>query len=152
MKKFLCVLLCVALAAPAWGAVQKWAKYVNDRFSYSIEYPDLFSKRTEPENGDGVWMESKDGKTRLTLSGGFNVLMQDGPSMLEERETKGAEKRESGPSWFRLVRREGGRIIHEYGVVNDDTWASFTFAYPKTADFKAAIRRMERSLRLNGNN
>ena len=152
MKKILCALLCVILVVPAWGAAQKWAKYVNERFGYSVEYPDIFSKRDEPANGDGVWLKSKDGKTRLTLSGGFNVLMQDGEAMLESREARGILKKESGSSWFRLVRQEGKQIIHEYGVVNDDDWASFTFAYPKGKDFKTAISRMERSLRLEEDN
>lgn len=152
MKKVLSIiLLCVLLAVPAWGAAQKWARYVNGRFGYSVEYPDLFSKRDDPANGDGVWLKSKDGRTRLTLSGGYNVLMQDGGTMLESREAKGVLKKESGSEWFRLVRQEGKQIIHEYGVVNDDAWASFTFAYPKGKDFKAAISRMERTLRLGGN-
>ena len=77
--------------------------------------------------------------------------MQDGEATLESREAEGVLKKESGSAWFRLVRQERKQIIHEYGVVNDDAWASFTFAYPKGKDFKAAISRMERTLRLGGN-
>ena len=95
-------MLCVLLAFPAWGAAQKWARYVNKRFGYSVEYPDLFSKRDEPANGDGVWLKSKDGRTRLTFSGGYNVLMQDGEATLESREAEGVLKKESG-SGERLV-------------------------------------------------
>ena len=138
MKKFLCTLLLVLLAFPCWSASQNWSRYVNARFGYSIEYPDIFPKNTESENSDGIWLESKDGKTRLTLSGGYNVLMQDGADMIGTRKLEEVIKGESGSEWFRLVRREGKLIIHEYGVVNDEVWASFTFAYPATKNFNSA--------------
>ena len=148
MKKFLCFLLLLLLVMPADAAPKnkKWNSYVNARFNYSIEYPNIFTKRTESENGDGLWLEAKD--TRLTLSGGYNVLMQDGADMVGSRNLEGMIIGESGSGWFRLVRREGTMIIHEYGVLNDDVWASFTFTYIKTKNFNSVIKKMEKTLRL----
>ena len=142
------IMLCVS----ACGAAQKWARYINERFDYSVEYPDIFSKRIEPANGDGVWLESKDRKYYLTLSGGYNIFMQDGNSMLEARESAGTIKKDSDSTWFRLIRRDKNKIIHEYGIVNDDAWASFTFTYPESKNFNEAIRRMEKTLQFGINN
>lgn len=74
--------------------------------------------------------------------------MQDGADMIGTRKLEEVIKGESGSEWFRLVRREGKLIIHEYGVVNDEVWASFTFAYPATKNFNSAINRMEQTLKL----
>mgnify|MGYP003362264802 FL=1 len=65
----LCALLLfpvLCAAAPA----EKWTEYINDRFGYSVEHPDIFEEAGKPENGDGVWLSSKDEKYKLTLSGG----------------------------------------------------------------------------------
>ncbi len=133
---------------PANAASQKWNSYVNARFGYSIDYPNIFTKRIESENGDGVWLEAKD--ARLTLSGGYNVLMQDGADMLGAHNLDGLINGESDSGWFRIIRKKGSQIIHEYGVLNDDMWASFTLTYPDTKNFNSVIKKMERTLKLNG--
>lgn len=133
---------------PANAASQKWNSYVNARFGYSIDYPNIFTKRIESENGDGVWLEAKD--ARLTLSGGYNVLMQDGADMLGAHNLDGLINGESDSGWFRIIRKKGSQIIHEYGVLNDDMWASFTLTYPDTKNFNSVIKKMERNLKLNG--
>ena len=68
-----------------------------------------------------MWLEFKDKKYSLILSGGYNILMQDGRAMLESRATGDVLKKESGQTWFRLVRREKGQVIHEYGIVKIDS-------------------------------
>ena len=133
---------------PANAASQKWNSYVNARFGYSIDYPNILTKRIESENGDGVWLEAKD--ARLTLSGGYNVLMQDGADMLGAHNLDGLINGESDSGWFRIIRKKGSQIIHEYGVLNDDMWASFTLTYPDTKNFNSVIKKMERNLKLNG--
>ena len=152
MKKFLCFLLSLMLSVPVYAAEQEWIRYVNERFGYAVEYPALFSKRNESANGDGVWLKSNNGKYDLTLSGGYNVLMQDGHAMIEAMDAKGVIKKESGSTWFRLVRRDKGQIIHSYGIINEDSWTSFTFAYPKGKDFDVIIKHMEKTLSLGENN
>ena len=53
----LCALLLfpvLCAAAPA----ERWTEYINDRFGYSVEHPDIFEEASKPENGDGVWLSS----------------------------------------------------------------------------------------------
>ena len=135
MKKTLCTLLfmlLVLLTLPAWCATQKWNYYENARFGYSIKYPDEFVKIKESDNGDGIWLEAKDGKSQLTFSGGYNVLMQDGADIVGSHNLDGLISGESGSDWFRIIRQKGSKVFYEYGKINDDVWASFTISYPKT--------------------
>ncbi len=58
------------LVPGADAAEEQWISYVNERFGYSIEYPDIFSDIQESDNGDGVWLSFETDKYALTLSGG----------------------------------------------------------------------------------
>ena len=146
MKKT--VLLCAAavlilrvFALPASAAEEKWTSYVNERFGYSAEYVDMYTERSEPENGDGVWLSTPDGKYALTFSGGFNVLEEDGESRLQSRLGEVANilpgSDESTPDWYRVIYSDDGgkngseRVFHEYGRINPENWASFILVYPK---------------------
>lgn len=152
----LCALLLfpvLCAAAPA----ERWTEYVNDRFGYSVEHPDIFEEAGKPENGDGVWLSSKDGKYELTLSGGWNVLGDDGESRLKSRLENVAHVsvQESEKGWYRLVYGNSGkdgaeRVVYEYAVVNEEAWASFILSWPKDEDarFRVLIARMEKSLSL----
>jgi hypothetical protein len=165
MKKSICgiaipVVLVLAALAPCAYSEESWTTYVNARFGYSTEYPDIFSKTEEPDNGDGVWMESGDGNYRLTLSGGYNVLGEDGQaslaSRLEEVSHIVGDSAVSGDGWYRVIYSDdGGRdgsehLFHEYGIINADNWTSFILVYPldERARFAPIAERMEASLAL----
>lgn len=131
------MVLTAAFVAPAF-ADDTWATYINERFGYSVQYPEIFTEREEPDNGDGVWLKSDDGEYELTLSGGYNVLLEDP---------------EGSP--HRVVRSERGkkgkeRVIHEYKILNEDAWASFILSYPKAEAkrFAEITKHMEASLKL----
>ncbi|MDR0882923.1 MAG: hypothetical protein LBP55_10390 [Candidatus Adiutrix sp.] len=153
------VLICAAWA-PNSLADDSWRSYANGRFGYSAEYPDIFSKTGEPDNGDGVWLESVGQKYRLTLSGGYNALAEDGESKLKSRLQEVAHVIEGsetfGNGWYRIVYSDDGgkdgneHLFHEYGIVDHESWASFIFAYPRKEEkrFAAIIPRLETSLAL----
>lgn len=165
MKRFLllcasAVCLVQAFALPAPAAKDEWASYVNARFGYSAEYPDIFTIMEEPENGDGVWLKTGDGKYALTLSGGFNVLGEDGEGRLQDRLRNVAHivpgSEAAGPGWYRVIYSDDGgrdgkeRRFHEYGILDGENWASFILVYPLEEEdrFSAAADRMEKSLAL----
>ena len=151
----LCALLLfpvLCAAAPA----ERWTEYINDRFGYSVEHPDIFEEAGKPENGDGVWLSSKDGRYALTLSGGYNVLEEDGEAMLASRleDVSHVLSKEAAPDGYRLVYGDGKeRLFFECAVVNEEAWASFILRRPKDEDederFRPIATRMERSLSLS---
>ena len=153
------------LVHPAWvlsaDAAEDWTLYENERFGYEVEYPYVLSNVVlEPDNGDGVELASEDGNYRLTISGGYNVLEDDAEAALERRleETShlGRLRDTFGDGWYRAVFADDGgkdgnvRLYHEYGVIDEDNWASFILVYPKDEEnrFAEITARMEKSLAL----
>ena len=48
--------------------------YGNNRFGYSVKVPEIFTKVVLlPDNGDGMILQSKDGKASFRVSGGFVI-------------------------------------------------------------------------------
>ena len=135
-----CVLTLGVFIGAGIGAEppEKYETYVNGRFGYLMDYPDIFDTRRDPDNGDGVELASKDGKYTLVMWGGYNIFGQDGDEPLEE-----SKKR---------VARVGGKehIVHEYVRANADISVGFRFSYPKDEEkrFEKIVVKMENSLKL----
>ena len=149
MKKFLGFFIILIAILPAY-AIPKWFKYVNDRFGYSIEYPNIFSKRRESNSGDGIWLESKDGKIKLTLSGGYNVFEGTAHDMIDWNISKDIIQMDVNHDSYRCVYHEGKNIIHHYGLIDENNWTAFWLTFPKNRkkEFSTSIKRMEKTLEL----
>lgn len=150
MKKVLCVFVSIFMLFSTCEAYTKWLKYVNERFGYSIDYPQIFVKKRESNNGDGLWLESKDGKIKLTLSGGYNVLDWTGHDMLQWDTSKDIIEMDINAVSYKNVYYENNNIVHHYGTIDERTWAAFWLTFPKNRkkELDAAIKRMERTLQL----
>lgn len=154
------VFMVSVVALPASAADENWISYVNERFGYSVEYPDIFSDIQESDNGDGLWLSFETDKYALTLSGGYNVLEEDAESKLRNRLEEipsivpGSEK--SGPGWYRVIHTiESGvdgteSFFYEYGIIDSENWATFILLYPseERERFAAIAASMEKTLQL----
>lgn len=148
------------LALPAYAADERWISYDNDRFGYSVEYPDIFTDITESDSGDGVWLSFEIDKYALTLSGGNNVLEDDGESSLRNRMEYISHivpgSAESGSDWYRVIYAIESGVdgteswFYEYGIIDEANWASFILLYPveEQERFAAIAANMEKTLRL----
>jgi hypothetical protein len=159
-----CVLILGAFIGAGMGAEppEKYETYANGRFGYSMKYPDIFDTRTEPDNGDGVKLASKDGEYTLAMWGGYNVLDQDGYELLEMAKSNervghilpGSER--SAENYYSIQYSDGGgkggteHIFYVYEIVNADMMAGFTFSYPKDEGkrFERTVIDMENSLKM----
>jgi hypothetical protein len=149
----------LAFALPAQAA-ENWTSYENGRFGYSVDHPDIFDAVKEPDNGDGAEFESADGEYALTVWGGYNILEDDGNSLLEKCYDRVAhivpDSEKSGQGFYSIEYSDDGgkdgveHIFHEYGVVNADTQAGFILKYPKEEEkrFAEIKKRMETSLKI----
>ena len=70
--------------------------YSNARFGFSLSYPDIYTKKTESDNGDGISMESSDKLHTLKIWGGYNV------------------NNSSGVDLMNMAKKRVSHIIHEY--------------------------------------
>ena len=157
-----CVLVLGVFIGAGIGAEppEKYETYTNGRFGYSMKYPDIFDTKTEPDNGDGVELASKNGKYTLVMWGGYNILGQDGDALLEESKERvahilpGSER--SAENYYSIQYSDGGgkdgteHIFYEYVIVNADMRAGFTFSYPKDEEkrFEITVIDMENSLKM----
>jgi hypothetical protein len=166
MKKFLAGLTLLPLFfalfanAAAESAEEKYKTYVNGRFGYSVNYPDIFGEGREPDNGDGIEFASDGGEYTLAVWGGHNVLEQDGYSLLEDCYGRVAHivpgSGKSAGNYYSIEYSDDGgkdgteHIFHEYGIVNGETKAGFTLQYPKAEEERFAMIKidMENSLSL----
>ena len=151
VKKILCIFIFTLVVISACEASTKWVKYVNERYGYSIDYPsNIFVKCRKSDSGDGVWLESKDGKLKLTLSGGYNVLEQDGHDMLEWAASEDIIKTDAKHDYYRIVYYENKDIVHYYGKIDESYRADFSLSFPKEREkeFRSIIKRLERTLQL----
>jgi hypothetical protein len=165
MKKTLTLLTAFAFwlaifpAVFAEGAETAYKIYLNARFGYSVEYPDIFDTQREPDNGDGIEFTGADGEYTLTIWGGYNVLAWDGKSLLDactERIAHIVEgSKKIGAGFYSIAYSDdGGRdgvehIFHEYGIVNKDMQAAFVLKYPKKEEkrFVEIKKRLEASFK-----
>ena len=148
------------LVLPASAVNGKWVSYVNERFRYSLEYPDIFTDSQESDNGDGLWLSTEIDRYALTLSGGYNVLGEDGESRLRSRLEEiprivvGSDA--SGPGWYRVMHAvESGvdgteSLFHEYGIIDGENWATFILLYPseERERFAPIAESMEKAFQL----
>lgn len=153
-----CFMVCCLLlwASPA-GAAETYKIYANDRFGYSVEYPDIFWSRFESDNGDGVRLNTANGHSELAVWGQHNIKGQSARARLKERLADAAHlvpgSAASGPDWYRLTTSDDGGfngVEHhflEYGVVTKSTMAVFTFKYPADMGFEAAAEHLRKTLK-----
>lgn len=169
MKKYL-VLLFAALVLPAalgcpsaaYSADpdENWKTYLNARFGYYVEYPDIFNASKEPDNGDGIEFESADGEYTLAVWGGHNIFQDDGAALLRGCYDRVAHivpnSEKSGPGFYSIEYSDDGgqdgveHISHEYGVVDPAAKAGYILRYPKDEEkrFAKIKSKMDASLKL----
>jgi hypothetical protein len=61
-----------------------WQLYINPRFNYSLSYPDIYESYEEPDNGDGIYMTTLDGRYTLRIWASYNIFESNGFSLYEE--------------------------------------------------------------------
>ena len=116
----------------------EYMSYHNDRFGYTIEYPDFLTPGIVPDNGAGRTFESADGLVKLTASGSHapgaleDTDTLDGyysfiKSNLDYTPTYEAKKEDN----FIFTGIKGDKIIYERHYMKDDlTENCFYLEYP----------------------
>ncbi|MBL6854137.1 MAG: hypothetical protein ISS15_10870 [Alphaproteobacteria bacterium] len=126
----LIVAVLCAVATPALSA-----SYTNDRFGYTLTYPDnTFAPQPEAENGDGRHFTALHGRADLAVWGGYNALNQSPSDIAGET----AANCTSDAAPYRLVKptvvvvscltRDG--VVYRKTYIRGDTLTSFQLTYP----------------------
>jgi hypothetical protein len=125
--------------------------YFNQRFGFSISYPQTFRAGKLPENGDGCEFESPRGDARLNAFGSNNdgngiVAEYDG-AMQDVRGVLGYHK--LGGNWFVVTWSDGSNINYQKTFVGIRSINTFVFSYPQDRkdEFDPMVTAIEKSFR-----
>ena len=132
MKIFfiLAVFVTAAIFAPTLFAQDKWNKYQNARFGYSIAYPsDLLAPQGEPDNGDGQVFKS--GKAEMRVYGS-NLLLNK--TLLKEynaavKEHANVSYKLYRKNFFVVSAAENGKIFYRKTITKSGAFVTFSIEY-----------------------
>ena len=149
------LLFCLAFDAYSASAAAGYKTYANDRFGYSVEYPDIFWSHFESDNGDGVKLAAANGHIGLTVWGQHNINGKNAAELLKEKVEDSAhivpDSEGSGEGWYSLAITDDGGLngvehhFLEYGIVTGETIAVFLFKFPLDKGFEATADHLKRT-------
>ena len=128
-------LLFLLTATPAFAA--DWKPYANPRFGYVIDLPADFPTVSEADNGDGMTLQSKDGKADLLVFGSHVTEGTLGDDVANQKQSyaDGGWKityEKSGKDWISYSGSRRDRILYVRAVsLCDGAGGYFTLEYPK---------------------
>ena len=124
--------------------------YNNERFGFSIQYPQSFVPQQAPQNGDGLEFRSPDGKAILVVYGANNY-----PGETTKDLYQNAIKDIHGPiaysrlaeNWFVVSWQDQDKITYEKMFVGVGAHNALTATYPATqeADYSGIVTNLVRS-------
>src|SRR5262249_27013307 len=135
-NRFLLFVLLFAFTSVA-SSQEKYSTYSNERFFFSIEYPDSLKMQPPPENEDGRTFLSDDSKVEMRAWGQYNAEEKT----LDERyaiDLKGFTEKPAymvlKRDWYVLSGTKGDKIFYEKSLVrrsrHGDAFFIFTIEYP----------------------
>ena len=127
---------------------QGYKTYKNNRFGFSINYPETFIAGNAPANGDGLSFKSSDGRASLSVSGGNNsgVTMNEYFLLMSKGKTVNSV---SGDNWFTISWKENGVITYCKMFVATATHNSFIISYPEEqkSQYDSIVSTLEESFK-----
>lgn len=118
------------------SAAPPFKTYSNDRFGFSLAYPDIYTKKTESDNGDGISLESSDKLHTLKIWGGYNVNNSSGVDLMNMAKNRVSHiiHDYADDRGYQLEYAGGDDtpiIFNEVGCVAGDKQLGFIISYPE---------------------
>jgi len=113
-----------------------YISYANDRFGFTIDYPDSFVTKSTPDNGDGIILASKDGNAELSVSGINNALGDTAASFFKSltEEHPDASLKTTQDNWVTMSWTDGDTVYYQKSVIGTGSIDTFVLKYPKTQE------------------
>ena len=122
-----------------------WKTYANERFGAAADYPSGWKMGPEPENNDGRWFASPDGRAKVIISGNFALETRE--AEMDQRAQPGNGETitylKKGEDWIVASgKRANGKIFYRKSLLScgDQVWNNLDIEYP--ADDKAKYDRL----------
>jgi len=136
--------------------------YFNDKYSYSIDYPDYLIAGEEPDAQDGVSFASQSKPLKMKVWGCYSNWM-NGEEMTLAQEREWALKhlasddlpapkvtyQAQGKNWFVISGTSSGNVFYQRTIKEGDSFATVFITYPVASktEFDAAVNRIALSLK-----
>ena len=132
-----------------------YINYVNNRYLYSIMYPNNLKVVDDHANGQGNMLKSDDQKVSLQIYGTNNTANDNINSIYSKaiKSTKMYYKVKSG-NWFVISYVEGDKIIYQKKVVGKGSINTFIFKFPANEKDKytKVVEKLEKSFKAPSTN
>lgn len=127
-------------AASTTSGTPRYDTYHNSRFAFAVDYPDIYDKKQESDNGDGITLQALDAKHALKIWGEDSIglrltmgLRTDGRILLREAIKRVGPVRESYATddYYRVVYAgRGGQELNHEACFLMGTVHCFAITYP----------------------
>lgn len=108
-----------------------YERYYNDRYGYSITYPDNIFVIDNPEDHSGNTLQSKDGKVKLKIYGTNNSSNITIESIYNQaRKNKNLYYKSHSGNWCVTSWVDADKIIYEQTAVGKGSQNTFRFEFP----------------------
>jgi serine/threonine-protein kinase len=107
-------------------------QYANERYGFSIDYPNTFTEQTKSDNGDGIILSTKDGSAVLTVSGSNNALGDSAAAVYANMLTEhsNASEKAQKDNWAAISWVDGDNTFYEKSVIGSGSINTFVLQYP----------------------
>ncbi len=117
-----------------------YRSYVNDRFGFSMQYPDGLTMDSPPTNGDGVRFYNAE--FEVTAYGGHTNIVNNGQTI--QTYYQEAINSISGPiayqkltdDWYVISYEENGQIFYNKFFFGQEIFNAFSISYPASTEEK----------------
>ncbi len=108
-----------------------YKKYHNERYGFTISYPDYFIKGEPPANGDGLSFIGSDG-TSLSVSGRNNVMDDTAYSLYDNllNSVDGVIYAEQNDNWYAIIGSDQDMMVYKREVVGSGSINTVVFYFP----------------------
>ncbi len=133
------------------GSNPHFQTYTNSRYGFRVDYPESFIPKQPPVNGDGLTLQSEDGRATLVVWGmnnvGFTLQDQFDSTIKDVHGVLGYNK--MGNSWFVVTWTDGDKLGYTKEFVGGASENAFTFTFPveQRPLYDSVVTRIERSFR-----
>lgn len=127
--------------------------YTNDKFGYTILYPNSFAAAAVSDDGAGMTMKAPDGLAFLAVRGSNNnsrLTTKDYFEKAVEKVNGTLGYRKLGGSWFVVTWSDNqDRILYQKMFVGKGSCNSFVFTFPRKqrAKYQPIVTNIEKSFR-----
>lgn len=130
--------------------ILEFTAYKNDRFGFSIDYPQAFVPQSMPPNAEDITFASPNGESRLVVAARNNLGRLSLGDYLRLRSSDRGRVlyKKAGSDWFVIVRKEGDKRTYLKMFVGSGSVNSFAFTFPESEhEYWNALDRIETSFK-----